>query len=469
MFTSLRTRLIAVYSLIIILTVVVVDFLILDSYFKSRLEERKITYFTYGSMISNAVLADMSDILYISNTLEQYTRSTSARFLLIGNNTEVISDSLHRYNGRMITNPQIRDALQGRESWAIYNSGGRIMQLAVPIMSGTKENLNIHGVILISASIEDLYSSYHALRLKVILISILAGLSGVLASMLAGYRFSSPLNKLIRFSHRLSRGHLGETITIKRKDEIGQLADTINSLSTDLHRLETNRRRFIGDVSHELKTPLASIKALVESLLLRGECPGGHREFLGDVIGEVDRLSSLITRLLTFTRLEEEILRSSPREFRKIIEETVRVMKPLAQSHQVVIENRITGNTIIECDKDLVQEMLVNLIDNSIKYRDKNKDISLITLSASVTDNRLLFRIQDNGIGIPEEDLPNIFEGFYRSERSRSREVEGYGIGLAIVKRIIELHGWDINAESIRGSGTAITVTIPLYRNFRAS
>ncbi|MBA1336351.1 MAG: hypothetical protein HPY66_2786 [Firmicutes bacterium] len=462
MFASLRTRLIVVYSLIIILTVAVVDFLILDSYFKSRLEERKITYFTYGSMISNAVLADMSDILYISNTLEQYTRSTSARFLLIGSNTEVISDSKHRYDGRMITNQQIRDALQGRESWAIYNTSGRIMQLAVPVMSGTKENLSIHGAVLISANIEDLYSSYRVLRLKVILISALAGISGVLVSMFAGYRLSSPLNKLIRFSRRLSRGHLGETIRIKRKDEIGQLAETINFLSTDLHRLETNRRRFIGDVSHELKTPLASIKALVESLLLRDECPSDHREFLGDVIGEVDRLSSIITRLLTFTRLEEEMLRSKPQEFLKIVEETVRVMKPLAQSHRVVIENRITEDMIIECDKDLVQEMLVNLIDNSIKYRDKNKDISLITLSASVANDKLLFRIQDNGIGIPEDDLPNIFEGFYRSERSRSKEVEGYGIGLAIVKRIIELHRWDINAESTRGSGTAITITIPL-------
>jgi len=462
MFASLRTRLIVVYSLIIILTVAVVDFLILDSYFKSRLEERKITYFTYGSMISNAVLADMSDILYISNTLEQYTRSTSARFLLIGSNTEVISDSKHRYDGRMITNQQIRDALQGRESWAIYNTSGRIMQLAVPVMSGTKENLSIHGAVLISANIEDLYSSYRVLRLKVILISALAGISGVLVSMFAGYRLSSPLNKLIRFSRRLSRGHLGETIRIKRKDEIGQLAETINFLSTDLHRLETNRRRFIGDVSHELKTPLASIKALVESLLLRDECPSDHREFLGDVIGEVDRLSSIITRLLTFTRLEEEMLRSKPQEFLKIVEETVRVMKPLAQSHRVVIENRITEEMIIECDKDLVQEMLVNLIDNSIKYRDKNKDISLITLSASVANDKLLFRIQDNGIGIPEDDLPNIFEGFYRSERSRSKEVEGYGIGLAIVKRIIELHRWDINAESTRGSGTAITITIPL-------
>lgn len=362
----------------------------------------------------------------------------------------------------MITNQQIRDALQGRESWAIYNTSGRIMQLAVPVMSGTKENLSIHGAVLISANIEDLYSSYRVLRLKVILISALAGISGVLVSMFAGYRLSSPLNKLIRFSRRLSRGHLGETIRIKRKDEIGQLAETINFLSTDLHRLETNRRRFIGDVSHELKTPLASIKALVESLLLRDECPSDHREFLGDVIGEVDRLSSIITRLLTFTRLEEEMLRSKPQEFLKIVEETVRVMKPLAQSHRVVIENRITEDMIIECDKDLVQEMLVNLIDNSIKYRDKNKDISLITLSASVANDKLLFRIQDNGIGIPEDDLPNIFEGFYRSERSRSKEVEGYGIGLAIVKRIIELHRWDINAESTRGSGTAITITIPL-------
>jgi signal transduction histidine kinase len=462
MFSSLRTRLIFTYSLIIILTVLAVDFLILDNYFKSRLDEKKITYFTYGNMISNTVVRNMSDILYISNTLEQYTKNTSARFLLIGRNSEVISDSMHRYDGRMITNQQIRDALQGNESWGIYGDGKKIMQLAVPVFSGPKENLTLHGAVLISAGIDDLYASYEALRWKIILISGFAGMLSILMSMFAGYRLSIPLKKLISFSRRLSRGHLGETVQIKRKDEIGLLAQTINSLSTELHRLETNRRKFIGDVSHELKTPLASIKALVESLLLGDRRPGEYREFLENVIAEVDRLSFLIKSLLTFTRLEEETLKKEYHIISKIVEDTVRVMGPFALSHRVKIDNRVKKDIRVPCDKNLVREMLVNLLDNSIKYRDRGKEINYVIINDYLSSNEYRIEVADNGIGIPEEDLPHIFEGFFRSEPSRSKEIEGYGMGLAIVKRIAELHRWDISANSARGVGTTITIAIPL-------
>jgi two-component system OmpR family sensor kinase len=303
MFKSLRIRLIAIYSLIIALTIVAVDILILDNYLKSLIEEKRITYFTYGNMVSNAVAGNISDTLYVSNVLEQYGHSTDARFLLIDPDSRVISDSMHRYTGQTITNQQIRSGLQGQESWALYSDGDNIMQMAVPVISGPKDNTTLHGVILISADIDDLYNSYRALRLKVIAISAAAGIVSTIISMITGYRLSSPLKKLIRFSRRLSRGHLGETIDINRKDEIGLLADTINSLSAELYRIEKNRRSFIGNVSHELKTPLASIKALVESMLLTKALPEQHREFLEDVIGEVDRLSSLITSLLTFTRL----------------------------------------------------------------------------------------------------------------------------------------------------------------------
>ena len=462
MFSSLRTRLMIVYTLIIFMTIAAVDVLILNDYFRSRLQERTIAYFTYGNIAANLVSANLSDVFYISRALKQYTETTGARFLLIDNQSVVVSDGANHFTGELLTNPQVRKALSGSNSWAVYGNGEKNLQLAVPVTTGGRDSLEVVGAVLISADIDDLYASYRSLRWRVMLISLLAGLLGMLFSFTAAHHLSRPLNKLIAFSRRLSRGHLGEQVYIKRNDEIGQLADTINKMSADLQRIEQNRRRFIGDVSHELKTPLASIKALVEALLMSNAPGEQYREFLEDVIGEVDRLSMLISRLLTLTRLEEERLNKEYLPLSDIVADTVRVMTPLAASHNVILENKTHMDIKVPCDKNLVREMLVNVIDNSIKYRDRAKAVNKIEITDFRTLDTYRLEISDNGIGIAEQDLPRIFEGFYRSEPSRSREIEGYGMGLSIVKRIADLHGWDVSADSRPGRGTTIVLSIPL-------
>ncbi|HZX46578.1 MAG TPA: HAMP domain-containing sensor histidine kinase [Clostridia bacterium] len=462
MFSSLRTRLMIVYTLIIFMTIAAVDALILNDYFRSRLQERTITYFTYGNIAANLVSANLSDGFYISRTLEQYTETTGARFLLIDNRSVVVSDGADYYTGEPLTNPQVRKALSGSNSWAVYGNGEKNLQLAVPVTTGGRDSLEVVGAVLISADIGDLYASYRSLRWRVMLISLLAGFLGMLFSFTAAHHLYRPLNRLIAFSRRLSRGHLGEQVYIKRNDEIGQLADTINKMSADLQRIEQNRRRFIGDVSHELRTPLASIKALVEALLMDNAPGEQYREFLEDVIGEVDRLSMLISRLLTYTRLEEERLNREYLPLSDIVADTVRVMTPLAASHNVILENKTSMNIKVPCDKNLVREMLVNVIDNSIKYRDKAKAVNKIEITDFRAPGTYRLEISDNGIGIAGQDLPRIFEGFYRSEPSRSRDIEGYGMGLSIVKRIADLHGWDVSADSRPGRGTTIVLSIPL-------
>ena len=193
-----------------------------------------------------------------------------------------------------------------------------------------------------------------------------------------------------------------------------------------------------------------------------GHTPALATEFLGDVVNEVDRLSTLISRLITLTRLEEETLNREYFKISDIIKNTVRVMTPLAASHDVKVTNEVRMDIKVLCDKNLVREMLVNLLDNSIKYRDKTKAENRIELKDYLTNSKYRLEVSDNGIGIAAQDLPRIFEGLFRSEPSRSKEIEGYGMGLAIVKRITSLHGWDISVDSQPGKGTTMIVTIPL-------
>ena len=161
MFKSLRTRLILVYSLIIFMTILAVDFLILSDYFRSRLQERTIAYFTYGNIAANIASTNLSDTFYITRTLEQYTETTGARFLFIDSRSVVVSDGANRYTGETLTNPQVREALSSSNSWAVYGNGTRNLQLAVPVTSGDRDSLQINGAILISAGLEDLYQVYY--------------------------------------------------------------------------------------------------------------------------------------------------------------------------------------------------------------------------------------------------------------------------------------------------------------------
>ena len=218
-----------------------------------------------------------------------------------------------------------------------------------------------------------------------------------------------------------------------------------------IYRIDRGRNQFIGDVSHELKTPLASIKALIDSLLYGEDDIETYKEYLADIDSEIDRLTNLIQKLLNLTKIREQKSNMVEMDLEELIEDSVKVVRPIVQSSNVQIKINIQDNPIILCDPERITEVLINLIDNSLKYADRAKTEKYINIVGKSLTDYYMLSIEDNGIGINKEDLESIFEKFYRSDTSRSRDTGGAGIGLSIVYNILKAHNWQIDVKSEPG------------------
>lgn len=230
---------------------------------------------------------------------------------------------------------------------------------------------------------------------------------------------------------------------------------------TEMRRLETVRRDFVANVSHELKTPLTSIKGFVETLLEGAlEDKANSRDFLKIVQEHADRLNHLVDDLLSLSHLESKqiTLKKESFDLKQQLEGVVSGFRSQLKRKAIEIKDDLPGRVPVSADKDKIEQVLTNLIDNAIKF---NKEKGSIRIYAQEFDGKIKVFVEDSGMGIPEKEIPRIFERFYRVDKARSRELGGTGLGLSIVKHIIELHGGRVGVESTEGLGSKFWFTLP--------
>lgn len=226
---------------------------------------------------------------------------------------------------------------------------------------------------------------------------------------------------------------------------------------TEIRKLETMRRDFVANVSHELKTPLTSIKGFVETLLEGAlNDKENSRGFLQIIRDHTDRLDNLINDLLTLSYVEsrEIRLKLAGINMKKLTEEILSGFKAQLKKKAIEVKNELPQELIVKADKNRIEQVLTNLIDNAVKF---NKEKGYVKIYAR--DSK--FIVEDSGMGIPDKDIPRIFERFYRVDKARSRELGGTGLGLSIVKHIVELHGGSVGVESVEGLGSKFWFTLP--------
>ena len=246
-------------------------------------------------------------------------------------------------------------------------------------------------------------------------------------------------------------------------DEIAQIAAEFNSLTDRLQTTESARRRFVSDASHELKTPLAGIRLLTDSILQTDNMdPDTTKEFVTDIGREAERLSRITENLLRLTRLDGGVVQAAyPVAVGPVLQRVERMLGMVAEEKGVTISGSASEDAVALATDDDVHQILYNLMENAIKYSDAES--GFVRAEALVRDGQVVITVTDNGIGIPDEDLPHVFDRFYRVDKMRSREVGGTGLGLSIVKDTIENRGGSIQAgHGADGVGTVFTVTLPL-------
>lgn len=386
------------------------------------------------------------------------------RMLVLNEAGIVQTDTFSEYNGYVFRFREVETVLQGdatssygfheitsagQSFWALYCTSS-IIHDGQPI-----------GVLLFSTSVQDVVDTAQMLQRNMFLVFLL-GLAAVLAATIVLTRYiTRPVQQLTQAALRVAAGDWTSRVDIAGRNEVAELGRTFNMMCDRLQNVDVQRSEFVSDASHELKTPLASMKILVESLLYQDEVPEEiYKEFLSDINGEIDRLTRLITDLLLLSKMDTEnaVLNLSRVQVLQAVQESADALRPIAAQRDVRVEIDVPADLRLECDPLKLRQALNNLIENAMKY---SRPDGFVKITAGEAGSEIWIRIADNGVGMPAEDLPHIFERFYRVDKARSRETGGTGLGLHIVRRVALMHGGRVEVESEEGVGSTFTLWLP--------
>ncbi len=295
-------------------------------------------------------------------------------------------------------------------------------------------------------------------------ISALVAVVVVVVSLLLSRMLTVQITELLQAIRSVREGAYSRRAAVKGSDELSQIAAEFNSLTDRLQTTEDARRRFVSDASHELKTPLAGIRLLTDSILHTDNMDDATtREFVSDIGREAERLTRISENLLRLTRLDSQALQPSyPVAIEPVAQRVLRMLKVIAREKDVTLSCDIPPEAVVLATDDDLHQVLHNLVENGIKYSSAE---GFVHINAHVEGQTVVITVEDNGIGIPDEDKKHIFERFYRVDKMRSRAIGGTGLGLSIVKDTVLCRGGSITVSDRQsGSGTVFTVTLPLAR-----
>ena len=403
----------------------------------------------------------LSYILVIA-ALEGLDESGAARIMVTNSAGLVLYDTRQGSNavGEYALYSVVAVALRGQDaSYCSYDGTAFLSRVATPVVYHNQIVGAVYAYDYDTEQSELLEAFRHNLLIISLLIALLvAGLSIVLSQML-----TRQISGLLQAIRKVREGAYSHRADASGTDEIAQIAAEFNSLTDRLQTTENARRRFVSDASHELKTPLAGIRLLTDSILQTDHMDEETtKEFVTDIGREAERLSRITENLLRLTRLDSGVVQQPyPVAVRPVLERVERMLTMVAQEKGVTVSGAADEDAVALATDDDVHQILYNLMENAIKY--SAAEDGFVRAEAHVDGDKVVLTVSDNGIGIPNEDLPHIFDRFYRVDKMRSREVGGTGLGLSIVKDTIENRGGTISAgHGANGVGTVFTVYLPL-------
>ncbi len=399
-------------------------------------------------------------------------RASGGRLTVIRTDGSVVADSdadpMHMENHR--TRPEFIAAFAGKAGSNIRLSatvGVRFLYVAVPVQGGA---------IRVAMPISEIDSQVREIRARILASTATAFLPAILLAGLLARFISRRFSQITSHAAELARGNFRARLPGPDSGEFGQLMITLNETAenlqntveqlerehAELEKVERFRKEFVINVSHELRTPLASIQGYTETLLDGAlHDPAHNMRFLGIIRHNAERLARLTEDLLTLSRIEQKRRKFEfeVHAINHVIEEAIEIMRPIAEKRAVRLEADLAAHdTIVLCDREAVSQILTNLLDNAIKYTPTG---GVITVGALPGEEMVQIFVRDTGVGIPEEDLPRLFERFYRVDKARSREMGGTGLGLSIVKHLVGAHRGTIRVESRANVGSTFWFTLP--------
>lgn len=429
-------------------------------------EERKKELLLQANVVSGHI--GISDYLYDENKavifdydINQTSKQSGYRIIVLDRTGVVVNDSNKTEEGRTYFLPEVVEALNNKDVARVQENG--TIHAAVSIMD---ERSKCIGVVLVCGSITDIAENVDAIKNQVFnmilfILAIVVALIGFLT-----WWFTNPLNSTIEVIKKMADGHFDQRIPVNDflHTELAELAESSNNMAEKLDQIETSRQEFVSNVSHELKTPLSSIKVLSDSILIQDPDTVPKEmyvEFLRDINSEVDRMTDIINDLLTLVRMNRQEVALNPIEvdITDMLGDIIKRLEPIAENKNIsLIYNRVK-DVKAEVEETKLSLAISNLIENGIKY---NVDGGKVEITVDSDHQNAFISVADTGLGIAEEEISKIFDRFYRVDKNRDRETGGTGLGLSIARSAVLMHNGSIKVSSKENEGTTFVVIIPL-------
>lgn len=352
---------------------------------------------------------------------------------------------------------ELVQALRGYSAvYSVYEEGAFRSSAAQPVLYRNQ----IIGAVYVYDYDTQQASLLKDLQNNLMRISVGIAILVVCVSLAFSRGLTRRLDSLLTAIRGVREGAYNQRAVLSGHDEYTQIAGEFNDLVDRLQETENARRRFVSDASHELKTPLAAIRLLTDSILQNENIDGATvREFVSDIGQEAERLSRITEDLLRLTRLDSGVAETPERvEISPVLERVVKMLRPVADEKDVSIVTARSDGAAAAATPGEIHQILYNLMENAVKY---NRRGGFVRVSVDMGEETATITVEDNGIGIPAEDLPRVFERFYRVDKARSRAAGGTGLGLSIVRDTVSRRGGVVRAEGAPGGGTRFIVTLP--------
>ena len=462
-FKSLRFRILIILIILGIVPGVIVTRTVITNYEDKAIANRSASVRSQCDILCSLLIQENylndSSSQIVNSKLELLSNIYSGRIILVDRDFRVVKDTYGADEGKTLISPFVIKCFQGQTPER-FDSRNQTLQMAVPIVSPDVKQLQ--GAMLVTVSTSEIAATIDALEQREVLI---IG-SIIVLSIFLGYILSTilvkPFARVTKAIEELTDGYQNEDISVPDYTETALITDAFNKMLGRMKVLDESRQEFVSNVSHELKTPMTSMKVLADSLVgQEGVREELYQEFLSDITAEIDRENKIISDLLTLVKMDKKAdnVNISHMDINRLLEDILKRLRPIADMRN--IDLILDCFRPVEADVDEVKFTLAvsNLVENGIKY---NVDEGWVRVSLDADHKYFYVTVADSGMGIPEESIERIFERFYRVDKSHSKEIGGTGLGLAITRSTIAMHHGTIKVFSKEGEGTTFSVRIPL-------
>lgn len=462
-FKSLRFRILIILVILGIVPSVIVTRLMISNYEKQAVAVRAGAVSSQCSILCNQIIKEnyLNDPSSeaVNGKLEMLFNVYGGRILIVDRDFKIVKDTYHVDEGKTLVSPKIIRSFKKGEP-TDYQRKGQVIEFAVPVRSADVPQ--IQGAMLVTISCSEITATMMELNYQgLLLIAVIVVLSVFLGYILATV-LVKPLARVTKSIEDLTDGYQNDEISVPDYTETELITDAFNKMLARMKVLDESRSEFVSNVSHELKTPMTSMKVLADSLVGQQGVPEElYQEFLQDITAEIDRENRIITDLLSLVKMDKKTadLSIQHMDINQLLEDILKRLRPIADKRS--IDLILDSFRPVEADVDEIKftSAISNLVENAIKY---NVDDGWVRVSIDADHKYFYVTVADSGMGIPEDSLERIFERFYRVDKSHSREIGGTGLGLAITRSTIAMHHGVIKVFSREGEGTTFSVRIPL-------